>query len=120
MYTVAAMPQPWNAFGATTNQLTSLYPNQFVGAEIVGGSHVDSMLGLNPVTDLILQLVTGFSPPGATSAVYTLSTGWINDLYAGYGPTSPFHYGIYGPTGDYVPRAVSRFFGPTAAIILPT
>ncbi|QNI05869.1 PE family protein [Mycobacterium kubicae] len=121
VYTVAAMPQPWNAFGATTNQLTSLYPNQFVGAEIVGGSHVDSMLGLNPLTDLILQLVTGFSPPGATSAVYTLSTGWINDLYAGYGPTSPFHYGIYGPTGDYVPPGGQQIFlGPTAAIILPT
>ncbi|BCI90821.1 hypothetical protein NIIDMKKI_60270 [Mycobacterium kansasii] len=48
VYTVAAPPQPWNAFGNTTNQLVSLYPSQFVGAEIVGGSHVDSMLGLNP------------------------------------------------------------------------
>ncbi|OBJ57033.1 PE family protein [Mycobacterium sp. 1423905.2] len=120
VYTVAASPQPWNAFGATTNQLVSLYPHAFVGAEIVGGSHVDSMLGLNPVTDLILQLVTGFSPPGATSAVYTLSAGWINDLRAGYGPTSPFHYGIYGPTGDYVPPGGQLIFlGPTAAIILP-
>ncbi|KAA1252129.1 PE family protein [Mycobacterium simiae] len=120
VYTVAAPPQPWNAFGATTNQLVSLYPNQFVGAEIVNGSHVDSMLGLNPITDLILQLVTGFSPPGATSAVYTLSSGWINDIWAGFGPTNPM-YGIYGPTGaGYVaPGGQAIFLGPTAGIILP-
>ncbi|MBY0388621.1 MAG: PE family protein [Mycobacterium pseudokansasii] len=120
VYTVAAPPQPWNAFGNTTNQLVGLYPSQFVGAEIVGGSHVDSMLGLNPVTDLILQLVTGFSPPGATSAVYTLSTGWINDMWNGLGPTNPLAQGIYGPTGNYVPPGGQAIFlGPTAAIILP-
>lgn len=119
VYTVAAPPQAWNAFGATTNQLVSLYPNQFVGAEIVNGSHVDSMLGFNPVLDVILQLVTGFSPPGATSAVYTLSTGWINDIYAGAGPLSPM-YGIYGPTGGYIaPGGQAIFLGPTAGIILP-
>ncbi|MHA7653634.1 PE domain-containing protein [Mycobacterium sp. ML4] len=120
VYTVAAPPQAWNAFGATTNQLVSLYPNQFVGAEIVGGSHVDSMLGLSRITDLILQLVTGFSPPGATAAVYTLSGGWINDLWNGLGPTSPGIQGIYGPTGGYVPPGGQAvFLGPTAAIILP-
>lgn len=119
VYTVAAPPQAWNAFGATTNQLVSLYPNQFVGAEIVNGSHVDSMLGFNPVLDVILQLVTGFSPPGATSAVYTLSTGWINDIWAGASPTSPM-YGIYGPTGGYIaPGGQAIFLGPTAGIILP-
>ena len=29
------------------------------------------------------QLVTQFSPPGATQAVYTYADGWINDMYAG-------------------------------------
>ena len=102
VYVVAAPPQPWNAFGVTTNQLVSLYPGQFTGVEIVGGSHVDAMLGGNPLIDFTAQLLTGFSPPGATAAVYTLATGWINDLYAGAGPTTPI-YGIYGPTGPYVP-----------------
>lgn len=120
VYVVAAAPQAWNAFGATTNQLVSLYPGQFVGAEIVNGSHVDSMLGNGPIIDLVLQLLTGFSPPGATSAVYTLSTGWINDIWTGHGPADPL-YGIYGPTGPYIPPGGQAIFlGPTAGIILPT
>jgi PE family len=101
-YVVAAPPQPWNLFGATTNELVSLYPGQFVGVELVNGSHVDSMLGGKPLIDFAAQLVTRFSPPGNTAAVYTLSTGWINDIYAGAGPTDPI-YGVYGPTGGYVP-----------------
>ncbi|WP_239987980.1 PE family protein [Mycobacterium kansasii] len=119
VYVVAAPPQPWNAFGGTTNQLVSLYPNQFVGGEIVNGSHVDSMLGGNPIIDFAAQLLTGFSPPGATAAVYTLSSGWINDIWAGASPTSPM-YGIYGPTGGYVaPGGQAIILGQAAGIVLP-
>jgi hypothetical protein len=39
--------------------------------------------------------VTRFSPPGNTAAVYTLATGWINDMYVGARPTNP-QFGIYG------------------------
>ncbi|CAM4090454.1 PE family protein [Mycobacterium basiliense] len=119
VYVVAAPPQPWNAFGVTTNQLVSLYPGQFVGVEIVNGSHVDSMLGGNPLIDFAAQLLTGFSPPGATEAVYTLSSGWINDLFAGAGPSNPM-YGIYGPTGGYLPPGgQSIILGQTSGIVLP-
>lgn len=119
VYVVAGPPQPWNAFGATTNQLVSLYPGQFVGVELVNGSHVDSMLGRNPVTDFVLQLVTGFSPPGNTAAVYTLTDGWINDIYAGASPTDPI-YGIYGPTGGYQsPGGQPIILGPATGIALP-
>lgn len=121
VYVAAAPPQAWNAFGATTNQLVSLYPGQFSGAEIVGGSHVDSMLGSGPVIDLVLQLVTSFSPPGATSAVYTLATGWINDMWVGAGPLAPV-YGIYGPgpTGAYVPPGGQQItLGQATGIVLP-
>ncbi|ETW22433.1 hypothetical protein MGAST_20170 [Mycobacterium gastri 'Wayne'] len=118
-YVVAAPPQPWNAFGGTTNQLVSLYPGQFVGVEIVNGSHVDSILGGNPLVDFAAQLLTGFSPPGATAAVYTLSSGWINDLWAGATPASPI-YGIYGPTGGYVtPGGQAIILGPASGIVLP-
>ncbi|OBK18315.1 PE family protein [Mycobacterium asiaticum] len=119
LYAVVAPPQPWNAYGATTTQLASLYPGQFSGIEIVGGSHVDSMLGGNPLVDLAAQLLTGFSPPGATAAVYTLATGWINDIYAGVGPTNPM-YGIYGPTGPYVPPGGQLIsLGQATGIVLP-
>ncbi|MCV7009866.1 PE domain-containing protein [Mycobacterium gordonae] len=120
IYTVAAPPQAWNAFGNTTNQLVSLYPGQFVGAEIAGGSHVDSMLGRGPLIDLALQVITQFSPPGATAAVYTLSTGWINDMWAGATPAAP-QYGIYGlgPNNSYQTGGQAIVLGPATAIILP-
>ena len=118
-YVVAAPPQAWNAFGATTNELVSLYPGQFVGVELVNGSHVDSLLGDKPVIDFVAQLVTQFSPPGNTAAVYTLATGWINDIYAGAGPTDPI-YGIYGPTGGYVaPGGQQIILGQATGIVLP-
>ena len=118
-YVVAAPPQLWNLFGATTKELISLDPGQFVGVELVNGSHVDSMLGGNPVIDFAAQLVTRFSPPGNTAAVYTLSTGWINDIYAGVGPTDPI-YGVYGPTGGYVsPGGQQIILGQAAGIVLP-
>jgi len=118
-YVVAAPPQAWNVHGATTNELVSLYPGQFVGVELVNGSHVDSMLGDKPVIDFLSQLITKFSPGGNTAAVYTLSTGWINDMFAGAGPTDPM-YGVYGPTGGYVaPGGQEIILGPATGIVLP-
>lgn len=111
-YTVASPSQAWNAFGMTTNELVELRPGQFVGVELVGGSHVDSMLGVNPLLDFVLQLVTGFSPRGNTAAAYTLSSGWINDFYVGSGPADPT-YGIYGSAGDPI------ILGEAAGIVLP-
>ncbi|CAM3029433.1 PE family protein [Mycobacterium intermedium] len=112
LYTVTAPPQLFNGFGIPTNYLVSMYPGQFVGVEIVGGSHIDPMLGAKPVIDFVSQLITGFSPPGATAAIYILATGWINDFYAGGGPTNPI-YGIYGSAGQHIA------LGPATGIVLP-
>ncbi|QLL05276.1 PE domain-containing protein [Mycobacterium vicinigordonae] len=119
VYVVAAPPQPWNAFGATTNQLVSMNPGQFVGVTLVNGSHVDSMLGGNPVVDFAAQLLTGFSPPGNTAAVYTLASGWINDIYAGASPENPI-YGVYGTFRNYVPPGGQQIIlGQATGIVLP-
>lgn len=96
VYQIAAPAQTWNAFGATTNQLLALRPDEFDGVTLAGGSHIDSMLGTNRLIDSILQFVTRPSPVGNTAATYTLSTGWINDMYAGVGPADP-QYGFYAP-----------------------
>ena len=118
-YVVAAPGKLFDALGATTNELVNLYPGQFVGIELANGSHVDSMLGGNPVIDFVAQLITSFSPPGDTEAVYTLSTGWINDFFAGGGPTNPI-YGIYGPTGGYLPPGGQHIsLGQATGIVLP-
>ena len=95
IYQIAAPPQMWNLFGLTTDELAGAREGEFGGHVLVGGSHIDSMLGSNPFVDLVAQLVTQSSPSGNTQAVYTLSTGWINDMYVGAGPDDP-RYGLYG------------------------
>ncbi len=118
-YVVAAPPQAWNAYGGTTNELVSLYPGQFVGVELVNGSHVDSLLGDKPVVDLLAQALIKYSPGGNTAAVYTLATGWIDDIYAGAGPTDPI-YGLYGtPSGYQPPGGQEIHLGPATGIVLP-
>ena len=113
VYQIAAPAQAFNLFGATTNQLLADRPGQFDGAVLVGGSHVDSMLGTNPIIDFAAQLVTKFSPAGNTAAVYNLSTGWINDLYVGATPDAP-QYGFYsGANGQII-------MGNATAVSLPT
>ncbi|WP_460358234.1 lipocalin family protein [Mycobacterium sp. ZZG] len=110
VYQIAAPPQPWNSFGASTKELVAARPGQFVGVTLAGGSHADSLIGGNALFDLLAQLVSGFSPPGNTQAVYTLATGWINDLYQGLGPTDGT--GIYGVPDQYI------VMGDAAAIVL--
>lgn len=113
IYQIAAPAQIWNAFGATTNQLLAANPGAFDGVVLVGGSHVDSMLGVNSVFDTVLQLVAGFVPAGNTAATYALSTGWINDFYAGATPQNP-QYGLYAGANQQI------IFGNAAGIALPT
>ena len=113
VYQIAAPAQAWNTFGTTTDELLALRPDQFDGVVLVNGSHVDAMLGSNPIIDFFAQLVTKRSPAGNTSAVDTLSTGWINDFYVGAGPDAP-QYGLYGTAGQPI------ILGNAAAVVLPT
>ena len=73
LYQIAAPPQAANNWGRTTEQLAALHPDQFVGVQFDDASPLD--------------------------AVVTFATGWINDLYAGRGPTDPL-YGLYGNPND--------------------
>ena len=113
VYQIAAPAQAFNVFGATTNALLAARPGQYNGAMLVGGSHVDAMLGTNPLLDFTSQLVTSFSPAGSTEAVYALSNGWINDLYVGATPEAP-QYGLYSAANGQI------IMGNTAAVSLPT
>ena len=113
VYQIAAPPQSLNADGQTTYDLIAARPDQFVGAQLVNGSHVDSMLGSNPLIDFFAQLATKRSPPGNTRAVYTLANGWINDFYSQGTPQAP-NYGFYGTAGEPI------IMGQAAGIFLPT
>ncbi|MCV7421544.1 hypothetical protein H7K45_13440 [Mycobacterium yunnanensis] len=112
IYQIAAPPQPWNANGQTTDDLVSAQqPGQFVGVVLANGSHVDSLIGGSPIVDFFSQLFIKPSPPGNTQAVYTLATGWINDVYAGLGPNDG-KSGIYGDPDQYL------VLGPAVGIVL--
>ncbi len=112
-YQIAAPAQAWNAFGVTTNSLAALRPGDFTGVVLTGGSHVDSMIGSNLLINAVLQAVTQKVPAGNTSAVYTLGTGWINDMYAGNTPQDA-EYGFYAGANDAI------MMGPTSAVGLPS
>ena len=86
VYTIAAPPQAWNAFGQTTNNLIADRPDQFVGVELVNGSHTDSVIGSDPFFDFFAAIFVRPSAPGNATAVHTLAAGWINDFYVGAGP----------------------------------
>jgi hypothetical protein len=111
VYQLAGQPQMWNLYGLTTDALAALRPDQFTGVTLRGGSPADAVLGVDPVLDVINQVLTLFSPPGNTAALYDLSAGWINDLYAGAGPDAP-QFGIYGAPGEELALA-----GVTATVL---
>ena len=114
IYQVAEPAQIWNLFASTTNQLLAARPDTFDGVVLVGGSHIDSMLGVNPIFDAVLQLVAGKSPAGNTAATYTLSTGWINDFYTpGASPQDP-QYGFYPAANQQI------ILGDAAGVGLPS
>lgn len=106
IYQIAAQNQPLNLFGSGTNELLAENPNSFDGVVLRHGSHVDSMLGGNWLIDLSSQLVTKFSPPGNTQAVYTFADGWINDMYAG-APAS----GLYPGPGEALQLGRATAYG---------
>lgn len=110
VYQIAAPPQAWNAFGATTHALVAARPGQFVGVTLANGSHADALIGGNLIVDFFAQLFTRFSPPGNTAAVYTLANGWISDLYQGLGPSDGT--GIYGEPDQYL------VLGDAAGVVL--
>ena len=93
VYQIAAPPQASNGWGRTTEQLVAMHPDQFVGVQL--------------------------DDAGALDASITLATGWINDLYGGYGPTNPV-YGLYGNPNDGTYVANQRLvMGDAEVTVLP-
>ena len=82
IYQLAAPKYFWNQFGVGTDALREARPNGFIGVTLVGGSHVDSMRGGNPLIQFFQQLVSGFSKPQNVAAAQILMVGWVNDMFA--------------------------------------
>ncbi len=105
--------------------MQAFYGNQFYGVQIDNGSHTDVIAGDNPFAwlgELLSTIIVKPSPPpGAKTAVRTFASGWINDIYAGRGPTDPL-YGIYGspPTTAPTCRTNRSSWGQAGAATLPS
>lgn len=82
IYQLAAPTYFWNQFGVGTDALLTARPNQFIGVTLVGGSHVDSMRGGNPLIQFSQQLASGFSRPENVDAARILMIGWTTDMFA--------------------------------------
>jgi hypothetical protein len=80
-----------DAKGGTAKLLTERHAGQFVGIQM---------------------------PLKNTGAVISASVGWINDIYAGYGPWDP-RYGVYGNPNDgtYVPGQTFMLGRTTAKVL---
>jgi acetyl esterase/lipase len=83
IYQLASPKYFWNEFGVGTDALLEARPDRFIGVTLVGGSHVDSMRGGNPLIQFSQQLVSGLSKPQNVAAAQILMTGWVNDMFAG-------------------------------------
>lgn len=112
IYQLAAPKYFWNQFGVGTDALHEARPDQFIGVTLVGGSHVDSMRGGNPLIQFSQQLVSGFSKPQNVAAAQILMVGWINDMFAG-----KKNQGIYvEPAGQVT---IDTPAGQATAVALP-
>ncbi|WP_238407191.1 alpha/beta hydrolase, partial [Mycolicibacterium sp. CBMA 335] len=113
IYQLSAEPSTWDNFDAAGNALVQTRPHDFSGVKLVGGTHLDSMQGANPILHFIADLVVGFPFPAPKNidAVKTLAVGWVNDMFAGTAN------GIYGSPGESITIPTSA--GPATATVLP-
>lgn len=93
IYNIAGMAYFWNMNASGGAALEKEFPGKFNGVRLLGGLHSDPMAGGNPLIQIGLYAVTGFSWPVNVKAPEILSAAWINDMFAGTAPspTSPFY-----------------------------
>ena len=113
IYQLGAPEYFWNQFGVGTDALLAARPDRFVGVVLVGGSHVDSMRGGNPLIQFSQELVAGFSEPQNVAAARILMVGWVKDMFAG-----SHHNGVYANPTDEI--SIDTPAGQATAIALPS
>jgi hypothetical protein len=119
VYNLSATPYMWNLFGAMDAALAQERPDQFHGAQLLGGLHSDAMIGGNPLIQFGAYLLTGFSLPRNAEGSQVLAAGWINDLFTcAEAPQCTPTSGFYGPTGSTILIPTSH--GPARGLVQPT
>jgi hypothetical protein len=108
---ISSVRYVWNRYGLLGDELQAARPGDVNGVMLVGGRHIDSLQGGNPILQFAEYLVAGFSQPKNVDAVKTLAVGWINDMFAGT------HTGVYPASGQSVQISTPR--GTATAVGLP-
>ena len=102
---IASPPSPCNASGSGTNALLGARPGNFVGVQLIGGTHIDAE---GPDTDIFAMLACGLPRPPNVAAVRTIASDWISDALTGS------ERGILGGApGQRIP------VGDATAVVLP-
>ena len=111
-YDITARPYFWNMNGTTAAALAEARPDQFIGLQLVNGSHADYMLGGNPIVQAMLNLVTGWSEVENVKAAEKITAAWVNDMFAGT-QTAPY----YGEADEVL--QIDTSLGMASAYVMP-
>jgi hypothetical protein len=78
---IGAPPNIFNRAGNLIESLTAARPDHFNGVALVGGVHMDSMRGGNPIIQFFAGLIAGFPTPQNEQAVQDLATLWFDQWF---------------------------------------
>ncbi|WP_236694342.1 hypothetical protein [Mycolicibacterium obuense] len=112
IYLISSDRYFWSRNGDMADKLQLARPDDFNGVNLVGGRHIDYMLGGNKIIQFVEYLTAGFSKPQNIAAAEILMAGWVNDLFSG----TPSQ-GIYGSPGQDIPIPTPA--GTADAVVLP-
>lgn len=112
IYLISSDRYFWSRNGDMADKLQLARPDDFNGVNLVGGRHIDYMLGGNKIIQFVEYLTAGFSTPQNIEAAEMLTAGWVDDLFSG----SASH-GIYGSPGESI--AIPTSAGTADAVVLP-
>lgn len=117
VYNLSATPYMWNLFGTMDAALAQVRPDDFHGAQLLGGLHSDSMIGGNPLVQFGAYLLTGFSLPTNVAGSQILAATWINDMFDCQNDADCKTPGFYGQPGDTL--TIPTPVGPAFALVQP-
>ncbi|WP_236695374.1 hypothetical protein [Mycolicibacterium chubuense] len=112
IYLISSDRYFWSRNGDMADKLQLARPEDFNGVNLVGGRHIDYMLGGNKIIQFAEYLTAGFSKPQNIDAAEILMAGWVNDLFSG-----TQSQGVYGSPGEQI--SIPTPAGTADAVVLP-
>ncbi|MCG7595505.1 alpha/beta hydrolase [Mycobacterium sp. PSTR-4-N] len=112
IYLISSDRYFWSRNGDMADKLQLARPGDFTGVNLVGGRHIDYMLGGNKIIQFFEYLTAGFSKPQNIEAAEILTAGWVDDLFSGTASQ-----GVYGSPGASI--AIPTSAGIADAVVLP-